>query len=262
MNYFEYCAGSVIGSNHKIFGKNNQDAYQIIDKDNLLIAMVCDGCGSGPYSEVGVQLGSKHLIHDIEYHFLYTLNDVLDKVFNDILHSFLFTLDSFIPCYPTGQLMKFINDYLLFTINGCIITEKELITFRIGDGYRKIKTSYGSAICENLNNNLENKPDYIAYNLLPNSLDKYKFDIKVYPIEKINSIVIGTDGCRNDLYTIDFDIFLQNKYYKNPDLLRRYLFMHNKSTSKEIWEGSTLVGNEIKHGPLTDDCTIVAIRRK
>ncbi len=250
MNKFEYCAGSLVGSNHRLFGKNNQDAYQVIDKENLLIAVVCDGCGSGPYSEVGAQLGSIHLIHEIEYYFSHGLNAPSDKIFNKILSTFLFTLDSFIP---SRQLIQFINDYLLFTINGCTITEKELITFRIGDGITRIndvETIYKP--------DKDNKPDYIAYNLLKDSYGRFKFEIKTYPIEDINYLILGTDGA-NELC---LDRFKQDKYYKNPDLLRRYLFNLNKHVHKEIWEGSTLVGNEIKHGLLTDDCTLVCIRRK
>jgi serine/threonine protein phosphatase PrpC len=64
-NQFEYASGSIIGRNHVFAGKNNQDAYRIVANEKFIIAVVCDGCGSGKHSEVGAKLGARLVINAI-----------------------------------------------------------------------------------------------------------------------------------------------------------------------------------------------------
>ena len=59
VDYFEYAIGSIIGRNHVLAGKNNQDAYRIVANEKFIIAVMCDGCGSGKHSEVGAKLGAR-----------------------------------------------------------------------------------------------------------------------------------------------------------------------------------------------------------
>jgi len=54
-NQFEYASGSIIGRNHVLAGKNNQDAYHISVNERFIAVVVCDGCGSGKHSEVGAK---------------------------------------------------------------------------------------------------------------------------------------------------------------------------------------------------------------
>ena len=56
---FEVAWGSVIGCDHQRVGKNNQDAAWVSQSDRLLVAVVCDGCGSVAHSEVGASLGAR-----------------------------------------------------------------------------------------------------------------------------------------------------------------------------------------------------------
>ena len=43
-------------------GRNNQDAHAFSVCDERILALVCDGCGSGRYSEVGAQIGARLLL--------------------------------------------------------------------------------------------------------------------------------------------------------------------------------------------------------
>jgi serine/threonine protein phosphatase PrpC len=65
VNSLEYAIGSIIGRNHVLAGKNNQDAYRIVSNEKFIIAVVCDGCGSGKHSEVGAKLGARLVINAI-----------------------------------------------------------------------------------------------------------------------------------------------------------------------------------------------------
>lgn len=59
---FEIAGGSVIGRDHLLYNKPNQDAYYYEVRDNIIAGVVCDGCGSTPYSQVGSSLASKMII--------------------------------------------------------------------------------------------------------------------------------------------------------------------------------------------------------
>ena len=59
---FEIAGGSVSGRSHVLAGKGNQDAYHWSVEERSLVAVVCDGCGSGAESEVGAALGARLLV--------------------------------------------------------------------------------------------------------------------------------------------------------------------------------------------------------
>jgi len=46
---FAISAGSVVGAHHRKVFKNNQDALSVVENEHGLVAIVCDGCGSGKY---------------------------------------------------------------------------------------------------------------------------------------------------------------------------------------------------------------------
>src|SRR5215467_2985954 len=56
---FEIAGGSVTGRAHVAAGRNNQDAFCWASDADGLVAVVCDGCSSGPHNEVGAQLGAR-----------------------------------------------------------------------------------------------------------------------------------------------------------------------------------------------------------
>ena len=56
---FQLAFATVAGRMHHLSGRNNQDAYAWTQGPGGLIAVVCDGCGSGPHSEVGAQVGAR-----------------------------------------------------------------------------------------------------------------------------------------------------------------------------------------------------------
>jgi len=55
-NKFFVAAGTIIGREHVRLGKNNQDKVIVSVRDDSIVAVVTDGCGSGNSSEVGAAL--------------------------------------------------------------------------------------------------------------------------------------------------------------------------------------------------------------
>ena len=55
---FELAAASVVGIDHYKAGRNGHDGFHWELADDLAVAVVCDGCGSGRHSEVGAKLGA------------------------------------------------------------------------------------------------------------------------------------------------------------------------------------------------------------
>src|SRR5437870_4341808 len=60
---WQLAGGSVVGRHHRTAGRNNQDAYGCLAEPHCLVAVVCDGCGSGAHSEVGAGLAAPLLAH-------------------------------------------------------------------------------------------------------------------------------------------------------------------------------------------------------
>ena len=56
-NRFECASGWIIGRNHVLASKNNQDTFRVVMREQHIIAVVCDSCDRGKHSEVGAKLG-------------------------------------------------------------------------------------------------------------------------------------------------------------------------------------------------------------
>src|SRR4029453_19002579 len=89
MTPFEIAGGSVTGHAHVAAGRNNQDAFCWASGADGLVAVVCDGCGSGPRSEVGAQIGARLLVEAAARLLSSSLEvaDLLEQVRQDVLAS-------------------------------------------------------------------------------------------------------------------------------------------------------------------------------
>src|SRR5688500_6106695 len=54
----DVAAASVIGREHRRLDRACQDAFAIRQGERGVVAVVCDGCGSGAHSELGARLGA------------------------------------------------------------------------------------------------------------------------------------------------------------------------------------------------------------
>jgi len=252
---FEYAMGSIIGRNHVVTGRNNQDAYRVVLRSQFVAAVVCDGCGSGKHSEVGAKLGAKIVTNAIA--------DLLDQGmaishpdFWDILKTNLFQkLIDIVAIANDAQesVMEFVNDYLLFTIVGAVITANETMTFSMGDGAIAVNGKLTQIPAYP-----GNAPPYLAYGLY--RPDAVSFEIcDRLATSEVESILIATDGIDDLIAVEDVSQFWQeDKYFKNPDAIRRKLSMLNREEIKPDWTKRELVK---RSGILSDDTTLIVIRR-
>ncbi|PZO41508.1 MAG: protein phosphatase [Pseudanabaena frigida] len=253
---FNYASGSIIGRNHVLANKNNQDAFRVVRRSQFMAAVVCDGCGSGNHSEVGAKLGARMVIE--------TIADLLNQdlaignqdFWNIVQTNLLQKLKGFVAI-AQGDLefaMEFVNDYLLFTIVGVLITPSETVTFSMGDG-----TIAMNGKLNQIPTYPDNAPPYLAYGLYRPEF--VSFAIRdCLPTLELESILIATDGI-DDLVKVENinQFWEEDRYFKNPDAIRRKLAMLNREDVKPDWNQRELIKQS---GVLSDDTTLVAIRKK
>jgi serine/threonine protein phosphatase PrpC len=264
---FEYACGSIIGRNHVFASKNNQDALRIVLREQFITAVVCDGCGSGKHSEVGAKLGSRMVTDAIAD----LLNQNLAISEPDFWHvlkiNLLQKMTDFIAIANAGMGLgsvgtihelplqrEFVNDYLLFTIVGLVITSNETVTFSIGDGAIAVNGKLTQIPAYP-----DNAPPYLAYGLY--HPDAIEFEIRDrIPTLELESILIATDGIDDLVKVEEVNQFWQeDRYFKNPDAIRRKLAVLNREEVKPDWNKRELIK---RSGVLSDDTTLVVIRKK
>jgi len=252
---FEYAMGSIIGRNHVATGKNNQDAYRVVLRSQFIVAVVCDGCGSGKHSEVGAKLGAK-IVTDAIADLLDQGMAISNPNFWDILKTNLFQkLIDIVAIANDAQesVMEFVNDYLLFTIVGAVITASETVTFSMGDGAIAVNGKLTQIPAYP-----DNAPPYLAYGLYRPDAVSFEICDRI-PTSELESILIATDGIDDLIAVEDVSQFWQeDKYFKNPDAIRRKLSMLNREEIKPDWTKRELVK---RSGILSDDTTLIVIRR-
>ena len=277
---FELAAGSIAGRNHVLAGKNNQDAYYCLSHECATIAVVCDGCGSGDHSEVGAKLGARLMVEAIARRGVWgegeentqskiqNLKSKIPKGFwEQVQEDVLVQLEAVAKNLAGVQpLAKIVNDYFLFTVVGALVTPLETVVFSIGDGAIALNgqvTQLGSFP--------DNAPPYLAYSLCgyPEwGQMQIHYQLATADVE---TILIGTDGV-SDLIASEAktvpgqsekvgaiaQFWQADRYFKNPDAIRRRLSLINREVTKPDWQSRQLV-KEI--GLLPDDTTLIVMRK-
>ena len=171
-----------------------------------------------------------------------------------------------------GSKSETVNDFFLFTLIGVVISGNSVVTFGIGDGH-----VYVNGKPNKIGPFPNNEPPYLAYNLVETSLkdaDPSLLRFQIHNIEwidEVNSILLATDGL-DDLIRAEnkkmpgkeesvgpvSQFWEEDRYFKNPDMVRRRLFLINRDLSQINWEARKV---SKENGHLADDTTIVVIRR-
>jgi len=248
---FEYAIGTIIGRNHVLAGKNNQDAYRVISNEKFIIAAVCDGCGSGKHSEVGAKLGTRMVTEAIADLLNQNLAITEPEFWDSVKINLLQKLKDFVTL-SNGDL-EFVNDYLLFTIVGAVITPSETVTFSMGDGAIAINGKLNQIPAYP-----NNAPPYLAYGLYKPEAINFEIRDRL-PTSELESLLIATDGIDDLVKVEDINQFWQeDRYFKNPDAVRRKLAMLNREETKPDWYKREMVK---RSGVLSDDTTLIVIRK-
>ena len=279
MREFQFAVGSVLGRDHRVAGKNNQDAWYVSTGDTCDIVLVADGCSAGTHSEVGAHAGVQMVSRAIRRHVeLYNAAGIPHTAFSssgpfwegvrlDVLRQLRGFAQMMGERLPTA-----LNTYCLFTIVGALLTKEWASFFSLGDGVIIVN---GEMIPIGPFPN--NEPPYLAYGLVPTSLERenpalLRFWVhREEPIESIDSFLIGTDGAW-DLHEAELlpmpgkdepvgplsQFWSEDRYFRNQDMLRRRLTIANRDMTRASWDERELI---IEHGLLPDDTTIITGRR-
>ena len=278
MKEFEIAGGSVAGREHVLAGRNNQDAYCWLATEDALVALVCDGCGSSKHSEVGAKIGAALIAnYAMDYAAKAVKSNSQNRLFSEnfweqIRHDVLAQL-RILANAMGGELSETVSKYLLFTVVGALITRFGVSFFSIGDG-----VFIANGRINSIGPFPDNEPPYIAYGLIEASLtksypDALKFQVQHIPeSQKIAPILIGTDGVadmissaelkmpgKNEMVGEIGQFWEQDCYFKNQDMVRRKLALTNRECTKLDEEKQEVIK---EHGLLSDDTTLVVIRKK
>lgn len=273
MGKFEIAGGSIIGREHLRTGKNCQDGYAWKEAGGVTVAVVCDGCGSSDHSEVGSKMGAKivvnsvlgfYLMHPGAFPYVAMKNPGLQAVQRSVLTTIQSAANQM-----AGSFSENISDYFLFTILGLILDENDgkAYIFGCGDG-----TFYVNDVATRIPSP-NNAPGYLSYNLIETNAGQTNLGMGwMGDVASVKSMLIATDGV--DELASSFDRSIAGKeekiggisqfwekdgFFKNPFSIGHRLALINRSVSKVDWEKKSMSD---AHGPLRDDTTLVAIRRK
>lgn len=265
---FQHISGSVLGQYHIVNFINNQDAYRFFKSEDLVVAVVSDGCSAGHNSEVGANLGSDRLLKlivntnwdDINNNEnpKEKLTDTLRVYKNTLLKDIKLILNSI-----TDRDER-LERYFFFTLVAAVITKKHTYVFSLGDGYYGINGGVVS-----LEGVYRNAPPFLAHNLWGRETG---FVInEIVPTDTVNNIFVATDGLeyliksefrsipgrKEQVGPVD-QLWKSNKLFNSPVNLQKMLFDLNTT----VYRPSSHEGRISKDvGLLFDDTTIISLRR-
>ena len=273
---FDLAMGSIRGRDHERAGRNNQDSCFWTASKDVLVAVVCDGCGSGAHSEVGAKIGAPLVANSLARHLRTTEPEDLDW---EVIRLELLEQIQGLAALFGGNPYNSTSDYLLFTIVGVALTRQRCSIFSLGDGVALINDRL---LLDG--RSPDNRPPYLAYGLVDKSLDQdqgqglaphsrssFRVD-GTFPTEELVSIVIGTDGVQ-DLLDVSNrlipgkkktvgplgELLQQDKTFENPDWVRRRLTLIGRDSVRRNRATGRI---ERQSGLLPDDTTLILIRRK
>ena len=298
LSNFNFAAGSIAGTEHvrpdQPGFKNNQDAYSLRTDDNLIVGVVCDGCGSGGHSEFGARFASRfianklhrwisdNLTHEEERDFPTPHIDLIEQKIATVKETLLGQIGNLAIEMSTGgpsnhpAIIAQIVDSLLFTVVGFVMTKEHTVIFGMGDGVYAVNDEITILEPEQ-----GNAPVYLAYALTGSPITDEKphllnFQIhKSFPTSDVKSLLIGTDGCADLIKRAD-DLTPQgdpvgglNQFWSENMMLcgagerhspkaQRRLNLLNQSKYRINRDTGTM---DKRHGVLHDDTTLISVRR-
>jgi hypothetical protein len=273
MNHaFEVVSGSITGRDHVHALRNNQDALAVVETPEHIVAVVCDGCSSGRFSEVGAHLGARLIAQEILRNLPdYSAVGIVDRVElarQNVLNQLRVLVDAM-----GESRSKTVNDYFLFTVVALIIDPDVTLVMSIGDGVFAVNGEFCS-----IGPFANNAPPYLAYELTGSTLtdqnpDLLRFTYTCFiPTEALSSVMIGTDGVRELADASDRSLpgksesvgpisqfWQEDRFFKNPFTLGRRLNLINPTQPQVRIVDGALQRHE---GLLPDDTTMVVVRRR
>ena len=242
-------AGSVTGRDHRRAERDGQDGYAIVETDDVVAAIVTDGCSSGRASEIGARVGAAWLAALVARRFAPV--DVPDEAAlvpaaRDVTRELLDRLDVLARSFaPSGEIRAAcVGDALLFGFLAAVVTARGAIVFGVGDGIVAVGDRLTS-----IDPGPENAPPYVAYGLLGQGALLPPRIHFIGPTAGVETLAVATDGAAPLAAATEPDSSLaalvrDARLAKNPSLLRKRLVVLSD------------------RGTFSDDTTIAVVRRR
>jgi len=201
---FQIAFGSVVGRDHLLKFKNNQDGVCVLRDPDVIVAVVTDGCGdlNSLHSDVGANIGANLVANTVlSAAKKYPRTYFSDSSFWESIRQDVLAYIRVLATNMGNSMSQVVNNFFLFTIVGTLLTKDESVFFSIGDGAMFINDSEIK-----LGPYPANEPPYLGYALLDQSrtsIDQSLLRFKIHAsisTEEVNSFLIGSDGV---LYLID-----------------------------------------------------------
>ena len=244
--------GSVRGRQHADSGANNQDAFWWTRTGDGVVAVLADGCGSSPRSEVGAELGVRlfgaGLVRALGSGALREPSELLESASRGMLGRLEVLAEA-----AGDRPEKAVHDLFLFTLVGAVLAPPIAFAFVYGDGVVVIDGEAHRLHAPG------DAPDYPGYALLT-GIQPVPFVWQLSP--EIRSLVLGTDGAAELLvpgapFALE-ELVDDEVLFRNPFALGRRLALAARDRVRRR------AGGELsrERGRLADDTTVVVIRRR
>ena len=264
---FEIAGGSVPGRGHLFLGRGNQDAYHWSVEERSIVAVVCDGCGSGAKSEVGATLGARLVVAEAAR--AIARGGAVDStaLWDEVRENVLARLADLLAAMG-GKRSHLVAEIFLFTVVGIAVSPDRAVIFAAGDGIFAV----GDDV-ERLGPFPRNEPPYLGYGLLDGSESPRLTVHRAFPTSELDTVLLGTDGAADlpDLASClvpggeGESVGPLRRFWEDPqnftnrDAVRRRLARLNREITRPVWNEKRLAKEP---GLLEDDTTIVVIRRR
>ncbi len=225
---------AVTGARHLRTQRNGQDAVATWRDGDAACVVVCDGCGSGPSSEVGARLGAQLFVAAVAAHVEHGLEACMAIARAEVARA----IGALIERMPGAAL----HDHFLFTVIAAASVGSDAIVYAIGDGAYAIDGQ-----THVLGPFADNQPPYLAYDLTGDGRPAH------VARATCESIVVATDGAE----LLDLAEFRAPRFAAHPDALRRHLALLARTPETLDWDARRIVRTA---APLQDDCAIGVLR--
>jgi hypothetical protein len=243
MNTKGVASAAVTGARHLRVPRNGQDAAATWLGEDSGAIVVCDGCSAGASSEVGARLASQLVIAQLAKRLPSERPD--ESMWSAIREAVATQIGRIVERMP-GDRVVALHEHFLFTIVAAVWRGDEVAVWALGDGAYAL----GDHV-HTLGPFEDNRPPYLAYDLLGEP-QRAHF---VLTDAACGRALVATDG----IAEIGFDPFLGDidRYFTNPDALRRELVVRARGTERVDWYERRI---ERRPAALQDDGAIALMR--
>lgn len=280
---FDTIAASVTGARHLRVGRNGQDAAIARVTRRGALAVVCDGCSSGAYSEVGARLGGLLVARAIERvidggaglgdeaHPVAVGGEAGERpalgdpeTWRAVREHVVASLAA-VAEQVGGDRERVVHDQLLFTIVAAAVRDDEAVVWAIGDG------AYALGDAAHVIGPFEgNAPPYLAYDLAARDGEvlydatavegdvsrRARDEVLVVVPPGVSTIAVATDGVCD--LAGGLVPLTARRFVDHPDALRRHLSVLARPRERIEWSEQRVVREP---AVLQDDCAVAILRR-